>query len=53
LSIVFESDRSDALFQSVVKRIGGLDDHTSQEALLCVAKTIGKSIETPERRSAL
>jgi Cdc6-like AAA superfamily ATPase len=54
ISIVFKSYRSDELFQIMAERIGGLNNHISQETLLFVAKTIGKDHgDTREALSAL
>jgi Cdc6-like AAA superfamily ATPase len=42
ISIVFESYKPDQLFQIMIERIGGLNDHIAKEAILFIAKTIGK-----------
>jgi Cdc6-like AAA superfamily ATPase len=42
ISIVFESYKPEQLFQIMVERIGGLCDQIAKEALLFIAKTIGK-----------
>jgi Cdc6-like AAA superfamily ATPase len=42
ISIIFESYKPDQLFQIMVERIGGPCDQIAKEALLFIAKTIGK-----------